>query len=309
MLRLPIGRIATTLPRGLPGLRRLWFASLGYVFGPPPFRTDRPEPGTPGLFGPGSASWSIVAEPAGIIGGVRALLVQLLHPLAMAGVADHSGFREDPLARLRSTSAYVTTTTFGTTAEALAVARRVRAVHRHVRGVAPDGRDYRADDPHLLAWVSVAFTASLLATDRAYAPRPADPETADRFVAEQSRAAALLDPRVDLEPFDRDPEAARALGEGSAALPMIEERRLPRDVAELDAMTEAYRPELEVNEQGRDALRFLIWPRVPPPVKAAYLPLMGGAVATLAPYERRLLGLPAPGAVLLPARLDRKSVV
>jgi uncharacterized protein (DUF2236 family) len=267
---------------------------LGRAFGPPPFNPATGL-GDPGLFGPGSASWQVISEPAAIVGGLRALLVQLLHPLAMAGVADHSRFRDDPLGRLRRTSDYVVGTTFGSTAEAIALLHTVRGVHRRVRGTAPDGRLYRADDPHLVAWVSLALTSSFLAADRAYAWRPAPPAVADAFVAEQSRVAALLDPRVDLGAIGRDPELLAALRRGELELPMIADGSLPRDVAGVAAALAAFRPELEVTRQGREALRFLLWPSISPPLKAGFVPLLAGAVATLDPAERRLLGLPAEG--------------
>jgi len=277
-------------PAGVPAARRLLFAGLGHVFGPPSF-DPAADPGDPGLFGPTSASWPVIADAAAIIGGLRALLVQLLHPLAMAGVADHSQFRDDPLGRLQRTSAYVTGTTLGSTREALALVRRVRAVHRKVKGATPDGRSYRANDPHLLAWVSIALTSSFLATDRAYARCPATAATADRFVAEQSRVAALLDPRVDLDVLSADPDALNALRAGALPLPMIGEGTLPQTVEQLEARLDDYRPELEITEQGREALRFLRWPDIGPLVRAAYLPVLAGAVATLDPQQRQLLGV------------------
>lgn len=287
--RLPVRPLVVPCA-GVPGARRLLRAGLGHVFGPPPF-DPAADPGDPGLFGPGSASWPVIADAAAIIGGLRALLVQLLHPLAMAGVADHSHFRDDPLGRLRRTSAYVTGTTLGSTRETLALVGRVRGVHRRIRGTTPDGRAYRADDPHLLAWVSMALTSSFLATDRAYAQRPATDATADRFVAEQSRLAALLDPRVDLDTIAADPEALHALRAGSFPLLMIDEGTLPQTVEQLDERLADYRPELEVTGQGRQALRFLRWPDIEPLVRAAYLPMLAGAVATLDPEQRRLLGI------------------
>lgn len=283
----PLQRIAAAAPAGLPGVQALTRSGLARIFGPPPF-DPQADPGDPGLFGPGSASWQIIAEPAAIVGGIRSLLVQLLHPLAMAGVADHSAFRNDPLGRLHRTSAYVSATTFGSTAEALAVARRVRGAHRPVKGVA-GGRPYRAADPQLLAWVSMALTSSFLATDRAYAPAPADAAAADRFVAEQARAAALLDPRVRLDDLGADAAALEALRVGNLPLPLVDEGLLPLSVTQLEDRLAGLRPELEVTEQGRETLRFLLWPDLSPALRGGYLPLLAGAVATLDPWQRRLL--------------------
>lgn len=308
MLRATSRVLAHVTPDGVPLARDVVRFGLGRVFGPPPFDPDCDD-GDPGLFGPGAASWRIVGEPAAIVGGVRALLVQLLHPHAMAGVADHSRFRDDPLGRLQRTTGYVTTTTFGSTREALAVAGTVRRVHAGVRGVAPDGRPYDAADPHLLAWVSIALTSSFLATDRAYAPRPVDEATADAFVAEQSRAAALLDPRVDLDAVGADPAAQAALRAGRLSLPMLDDGSLPRTEAGLRQRLSDYRDELAVDAQGREALRFLLWPRLSAPVKAGYLPLAAGAVVTLDPQERRVAGLPAGRWVAWPLLTQTRAML
>ena len=300
----PLRQLAGVAPEGLPVVRDVVRRVLGHAFGPPAFDLTSGT-GDRGLFGPGSASWRLIAEPAAIVGGVRALVVQLFHPLAMAGVADHSSFRTDPLGRLRRTSAYVTTTILGTTDEALAAARGIRRAHRKVRGTAPDGRPYAADDPHLLGWVSIALTSSFLATDAAYAPHPLSRADADAFVDQQARGAALLDPSVDLEAIAADPAARAALADGTLALPLRDDGVLPRSIAELDAALARYRPELEVNAQGREAFAFLKSPPIGS-LRAGYLPLLAAALATLDPAERRMLGLSgsrlAAGAVRVQGR-------
>jgi uncharacterized protein (DUF2236 family) len=251
----------------------------------------------------------VLGEPAAIVGGIRSLLTQLMHPLAMAGVSDHSAFRDDPLGRLQRTSGYVTALAFGSTREAFAVTRAVRRVHATVSGNAPDGRRYTAEDPHLLAWVSIALTSSLLATDRAYATTPVDAATADRFVAEQSRGAALLDPRVDVGAIEHDRDAIMALRQGRLPLPMLDDASLPVSVQELEAAGTRYRPELAVDRQGRAALRFLLWPEVPTTVRAGYLPMLAGALATLPPELRRLLGVPAGRATAAVVRANTRSAL
>lgn len=291
MLRTTSRLLARGAPGGLPLARGAVRFGLARVFGPPPFDPSR-DPGDPGLLGPQSASWPIIGEPAAIVGGLRALLVQLLHPHALAGVLGHSAFRDDPIGRLQRTSAYVTTSTFGSTPEALAVARRVRGVHARIRGTAPDGRAYDAADPHLLGWVSIALTSSFLAADAAFALRPVGDAVADAFVAEQSRVAALLDPRVDLDDLEQDPAARAALCAGELALPMVAEGTLPTSRAALTQRLADYAGELTVDDRGAEALRFLLWPNLPSSMKAAYLPLAGGAVATLEPWQRDVLGLP-----------------
>lgn len=300
-MRVPALANFVARPHGLPVTGRLVRAGLARAFGPPPFDPTA-SPGDPGLLGPDSASWGIISEPAAIVGGIRALLVQLLHPLAMAGVADHSRFRDDAIGRLQRTASYVTATTFGATPDALAASAAVRRVHRRVVGTAPDGRSYRAEDPHLLAWVSIALTSSFLVTDRLYAPKRVDARGADDFVAEQSRLGALLDPRVDLDAVAADPSA---LAGGGITLPLIDEGYLPVTVAQLDAKLAEYAQEWSVNEQGRAALRFLLWPNVPGPVRAGYLPMLAGAVASLDPAQRALLGArlgPSAGVVRFQTR-------
>ena len=145
-----------------------------------------------GYFGPDSVTWRVLTDPASGVGGLRSLLLQALHPLAMAGVDEHSTFAIDFWGRLQRTGEYVLTVAFGTTEQADAAAARVRRIHPHVRGVDPvTGLAYRADDPELLRWVHVAEFESLLdCVVRAGAPLT--PEDIDRYYAEQVVAARLI---------------------------------------------------------------------------------------------------------------------
>lgn len=278
------------LPGGLPGARDLVRTVLTSMFGEPAVDPSR-DRGDPGLTGPGSASWRVIAEPAAIAGGIRALLLQLTHPLAMAGVADHSRFRDAPLERLQGTSAWVTISTFGSWPEVVKVALRVRALHATVRGTAPDGRAYAAESPELLAWVQIALSSSFLEADRLWAVHPVAGRDADAFVAQQSRLGALLDPRVDLDALD--PAAVRA---GAVALPLIEEGLLPTTLPGLRARLAVYAPEQRINYQGREALSFLRRPPLPRVAGLGYRVLLGGVLASLdAPARRALeLRMPAP---------------
>jgi len=198
------------------------------------------------------------------VGGLRALLLQSLHPLAMAGVAGHSGYRGDPWGRLQRTSTFLATTTFGTAVDAEAAIARVRAVHRRVRGTAADGRAYSAMDPHLLRWVHVAEVDSFLAAHQRYGERPLDQSGRDRYVAEAARVASALgvvDP--------------------------------PTDEAQLAAQLEAYRPELAGTPEARSAARFmLLRPPVPLAARLAYGALAAAAVGLLPAWSRRPLRLP-----------------
>ena len=198
------------------------------------------------------------------VGGVRALLLQSLHPLAMAGVAAHSGFKGDPWGRLQRTSHFLAVTTFGTAEDAEAMVRRIRAVHATVVGTAPDGRPYAASDPHLLRWVHVAEIDSFLAAHQRYGARPLDQAGRDRYVAEVARVAEELG--VD-EP--------------------------PRSEADLRDQLAGYRPELATTPAARETARFLLLhPPLPVLARVPYGALSAAAVSLLPRWARRKLVLP-----------------
>ena len=145
-----------------------------------------------GLFGPGSMAWTMHREPAMLIGGLRALMVQALHPLAMAAVTDFSDYKSDVWSRYDRTSSYVTTTIFGSTRQARAAGRRVREVHGPIRGVdAVTGLPYAADDPELLLWVHAVLVDSFVAAYQRFVRRLPDADL-DRYVGELVRQAELV---------------------------------------------------------------------------------------------------------------------
>ena len=163
----------------------------------------RRGPGDPGLFGPDSVTWAVHADlPAMLIGGVAALMLQSLHPLAMAGVAQHSNFRADPFGRLRRTAAFIAGTTFGATRLVDEQIARVQRVHASVRGVAPDGRAYSADDPDLLTFVHACEARCFLAAHLRYAPRALSVAEQDRYLAEYARVAERLGARAVPDSLD-----------------------------------------------------------------------------------------------------------
>ena len=137
------------------------------------------------------------------IGGIRALLLQSLHPLAMAAVAGHSGYRGDPWGRLQRTSYFLAVTTFGRAGDAQEAIARVRAIHRRVTGIAPDGRPYAASDPHLLTWVHIAEADSFLRAHTRFGTQPLDQAGRDGYVADLARIGAALGvpdpPRTEAE--------------------------------------------------------------------------------------------------------------
>lgn len=204
------------------------------------------------------------ADASMFVGGLRALLLQSLHPLAMAGVAQHSDYRGDPWGRLQRTSTFLAVTTFGTATDAQRAVDKVRGIHRRVRGQAPDGRDYRADDPHLLEWVHIAEVDSFLKAYQLYGAAPLDQTGRDDYVADTARVAAALGV---LDP--------------------------PRTEADLRARLAGYRSELASTEAAREAARFLL---ITPPLsllaRAPYGVLAAAAVSMLPPWARLPLRLP-----------------
>jgi uncharacterized protein (DUF2236 family) len=198
-------------------------------------------------------------------GGIRALLLQSLHPLAMAAVAQHSGFRGDPWGRLQRTSYFLAVTTFGPADDAADAIGRVRAIHERVTGTARDGRPYAASDPRLLEWVHIAEADSFLRAHQAFGARPLDQAGRDGYVADMARIAVEL-------------------GVSSP----------PRTEAELAERIERYRPELAGSAEAREAARFLLLnPPLPLIARPPYGVLAAAAVSLLPRWARRPLLLPA----------------
>ncbi|WP_353650532.1 oxygenase MpaB family protein [Nakamurella sp. A5-74] len=220
----------------------------------------------PRWFTPEDPIWRVHADASMFVGGVRALLLQSLHPLAMAGVAGHSGFRGDPWGRLERTSRFLATTTFGIIAHAEAEIAKVTGVHRAVVGRADDGRPYSANDPHLLEWVHIAEVDSFLCTYQQFGGTALTAAEADRYVEQSAIVAGKLGVRNP-----------------------------PTTVAQLHARMAAYRPELRATAACRDAAKFLLLdPPLPVASRPGYGLLAAGAIATLPGWARRELRLPPP---------------
>jgi uncharacterized protein (DUF2236 family) len=198
------------------------------------------------------------------VGGLRALLLQSLHPLAMAGVAEHSDYRGDPWGRLQRTSTFLAVTTFGTSDDAQRAVDKVRRIHRRVNGTAADGRAYSASDPHLLEWVHIAEIDSFLLAHRLYGAAPLDQDGRDGYVADTACVAEAL----------------------GVADP-------PRTERELKERIEAYRPELQGTSAAREAARFLlVTPPLPLLARPPYAVLASSSVAMLPSWARMPLRLP-----------------
>jgi uncharacterized protein (DUF2236 family) len=155
---------------------------------------ERPVPASDdALFPRGSVIWRVHGDVTSMmVGGIAALLTQMLHPMALGGVWDHSNVAEDMIGRLRRTARFIAVTTYGQRDAAMAAIERVKKIHQQVGGTLPDGRTYRADDPHLLAWVHVAGAINFLDSWRRYGEPGMSPADQDRYLAESGEVARLL---------------------------------------------------------------------------------------------------------------------
>lgn len=220
-------------------------------------------PGDPGFFGPDSVTWRVHAHASGIVGGFSSLMMQALHPLAMAGVAEHSDYRRRPLVRLSRTASFVAGTTYGSTEAAQALIDTVNRIHVHVRGIAPDGRPYSALDPDLIRWVHVAEMGSILRANRRYNPRPLRGDECDRY-------------------FDETAIVAEKLGGTD----------IPRSRAEVKAYMREIRSELVAGDQAMETIAFLMTPIGPDPLsRAASSTLIQGALDLLPAWAREMYGI------------------
>ncbi|QQX87186.1 DUF2236 domain-containing protein [Cupriavidus necator] len=240
---------------------------------------DNP-PGDPGLFGPDAVCWRVHSDfPAMLAGGVSALLLQTLHPLALAGVWDHSSFRTDMQGRLGRTAQFIAGTTYGSRADAMALIGRVRRIHAGVVGVAPDGRHYAASDPALLTWVHVAEVSSFLAGYLRYVGPLCSAEQ-DRYYDEVAHIAEML---------------------GAADV--------PRSRAEVTAYLEAMRPALLASERTSEVVRLVRKMPVANPLLQPAVRIMADAgIALLPQWARHQLDLDGPS-IRRPAALAGMHVL
>jgi len=202
------------------------FSLSGIALGQIDFENPK---GDPGLFGPDSVSWQVHGDfTSMLIGGISALLLQALHPLALAGVWDHSNFRNDLLGRLRRTGQFISGTTFGARADADWLIDKVKRIHLQVTGTAPDGRPYAASDPALLTWVHVAEVHSFLQAHLRYRNPRLSAADQDRYYAEIALVAERLGAR-----------------------------QVPRSRSEIAAYLNAIRPQLLCEQRSLEILRIL----------------------------------------------------
>lgn len=225
-----------------------------------------------GLFGPSSVTWRVHGDPAMLVAGFRALLLQATHPLVMAGFAANSAYKSDPWGRLQRTGEWVATVTFGTSSQAEAAGEQLRELHRRLRpGVEPEsGQTYRVDDPELLLWVHCTEVESFLTTYQRSGGRLSGAE-ADQYVDEMRESARL----VGLDPAT-----------------------VPGTTGELASYVDGVRPRLRVTAAAAEGA---IWGFVPPmplwvsvltPARPAWVGLVSVAAGLLPRWARRLYGLP-----------------
>ncbi|WPO46663.1 oxygenase MpaB family protein [Pseudomonas sp. S1Bt23] len=238
---------------------------------------DNPK-GDPGLFGPDAICWQVHGDFSSmLIGGISALLMQALHPLALAGVWDHSNFREDMIGRLRRTAQFISGTTFGSRQDAEWLIDKVRTIHLQIVGTAPDGRPYAASDPQLLTWVHVAEVSSFLAAHLRYRNPQLSPAEQDRYYGE----VALIAERLGATDVPRSRRAVAAYLAGM-------------------------RPQLLCDERSREVLRLLLAAPAPSRLAKPFGSLMMQAGIDLLPdWASDMLGV---NQGLLQRQLIRASV-
>ena len=191
--------------------------------------------GEPGLFGPQSAIWPVHGDFTSMLcGGISALLLQMLHPLALAGVWDHSSFREDIFGRLRRTSQFISATTFATEPDAERLIAKVKAIHMRISGTDVDGTPYAASDPDLLTWVHVAECSSFMASHLRYRRTVVSPARQAQYFIESASIAEKL---------------------GARNVP-----KTPQAVADY---LEQMRPQLRCDARTREVARVLMTTRLP----------------------------------------------
>ncbi len=237
-------------------------SAAAYVSGVPEEAADD------GFFRPASVTWRMSADLASPVAGLRSLLMQALHPLAMAGVDQHSGWRRDPVGRLAATTAYLVAVTFGERAAALHAAARVRRIHDHVRGTdAVTGRPYAAGDPALLLWVHAAQVDSVLAAGSLVGTALSAADR-DRYVEEMVAAAELA----------------------GVPRPLV-----PASVAELDRYVASVRPELRRTPAAAESMAYLLDPPgLDEDTAEIWQDVRDAATAVLPEWARQMYGYAAP---------------
>jgi uncharacterized protein (DUF2236 family) len=241
------------------------------------------QPEDDGYFGPGSVTWRLSGDLSAPVAGLRSVLMQALHPLAMAGVDQHSDWRRDPVGRLAATASYTATVTYAGRAAADRAAGRVRKIHSHVRGVdTVTGRPYAAGDPALLLWVHAALVDSVLAACELVGTPPTAAD-ADQFVAEMAIAAELLG---------------------------VPREIIPASAAELQAYIDGVRPELCRTPAAAESMGYMLDPAgMGEEIAELWQDIRDAAVAALPDWARDLYGYPDPPAITAERRNEIRQTL
>ena len=237
-------------------------SAAAYVSGVPE------NPADDGFFGPASVTWRVSAHLSAPVAGLRSLLMQALHPLAMAGVDQHSDWRDDPVGRLAATSAYLSVVRFGERAAAEQAAARVQRIHDHVHGVdTVTGHPYAASDPALLLWVHATLVESGIAAARLFGT-PLSAEESDRYTEEMVVAAELIG---------------------------VPGALIPASCAQLERYIASVRPELICTPAARESMAYLLDPPgLDEDIAAIWQDIRDGAIAALPVWAREMYGYDAP---------------
>ena len=245
--------------------RRFVHLLSGSTDGKPPWLSAVADGEEGGFYLPGDAPWVVHRDFATLVGGVRALLLQALHPGALGGVAQHSRYEEDPLGRLSGTIRWLTVTTFGSMTAIRNEAGRVNKMHDRVAGEyeknSGEKTPYQAADKDLLLWVHIAFMDSFLRAHQNYSTNPI-PGGADAYVAQWSKSVGPL---------------------GLDKVPMSE--------TELIEALDHYRPQLRVDDKARSVINWIQNAPLPRAAKPAYRLLFHSALATLPRDFRQMIGI------------------
>lgn len=218
----------------------------------------------PRWFAPDRPIHRVHGDSSMFIGGMRALLLQSLHPRAMAGVAQHSDYKNDPWGRLQRTADFLAATSFGPDHIAQMAVDRVKSVHQRVTGTTRDGREYSANDPHLLRWVHVAEVDSFLSAHQEYGQHPLTPEECDQYVEDMAVIASKLG-------VPAPPTSVRGLRDQLAM----------------------FRYETKGTPESNDVVRYLLLqPPLPGAARVPYSLIGAAAVALLPTWARIELRLP-----------------
>ena len=224
------------------------------------------DPAGDGFFGPASVTWRVSTDLGRPVAGLRALMLQALHPLAMAGVDQHSNWRSDPVGRLAATGGYLATISFGDRAAAERAASRVRRVHEHINGTDQvTGRQYAASDPALLLWVHATLVESGIVAARAFGSL-LSPEASNRYVAEMVAAAQLVGIPAGL---------------------------VPSSLGELEGYLSAARPELRCTPAAAESMAYLLDPPgLDEDVAEIWADIKDGVLAVLPAWALQMYGYP-----------------